>query len=311
MSGLQEVFDQLIQAIHVAIDPNSDPTDRNNANAFIEDIKGKAGTDAGRQHALEFALLLLNHYNPAIPLRPVTAEETIAYSKQLNVHNFGFQLLEIVVKYSWNHMPDVSKQELKSLAEAIVCQQRLSESVLANIYANRLLKDQFSRFVVELLKRLWPQEWPEFIDLCLSKRKNELVLYIIWRLSEDVCIFFSPTNPTRRRDINAKLKLILPNIFHYIAESLSFDNIELTLLALQCLSTFLEWCPVSGEVICYLCNLLAVELNDMDAFLKVSNTVVDCLLVVLERKNYKPDERKELLVFFAQQNYSKLTGFLE
>jgi hypothetical protein len=311
MAELQQVFDQLVQAIHVAIDPQSTSIDRSSANAFIEEIKRKAESDDGRQHALEFAILLLNHHNPSVPARPITAEQVCAHTKQINVHNFGFQLLEIVVKYSWNHMPDASKHELKSLAVSIVCRQQLNQSVLDSIYANRLLKDQFSRFVVELLKRLWPQEWPDFMDVCFAQRQNELVLYIIWRLSEDVCILFSPSNPARRRDINAKLKSLLPNIFQYIAESLSFDNIELTLLAMQCLSTFFEWCPVSAEAISYLCNLLSIELNDMDVFLKVSNTVVDCLLTVLERKNYKPDERKELLVFFAPENYSKLTGFLE
>ena len=313
MSEFEQLAEKIIEAIHLAVDPFTSTSERANANVFIEQIKSNAGSDTGRDDALKVAVLLLNYSNPAVQVPPITADQvyTLLYTKVSNVHNFGLQLLEIVVKYSWNNMPVNSRQELKTLAENVITRQHLPETVIAHIYSNRLLKDQFSRFVVELIKRVWPQEWENLFDVCLSQKKNELVLYVIWRLSEDVGIFFSPPHPQRRREINNKLKSLLPPIFQYISDSFSFDNIDLTLLALKCLSSFFEWCPIAPEAVSYLCKLLSIEMSDTDALFKVCNAVINCLLTMLDRKSYKPDERKALIVFFEPENYQMLTSFLE
>lgn len=302
---IDNLVGQIVQAIDVAISPNSNADTRLKANTFIEEIK--SGLNANFEQNLAVAFKLLNY-----TVQPTGQEDrNTFFTKLSNVNNFGLQLMELMVKFNWNKLNDNCKSELKLMVENVICRKDFSLNTLTHIYENRLLKDQFSRLLVEILMREWPQHWPAFLPSCLNQPKNDLVLYTLWRLSEDIGIFFLPNNPQRRREMNNELTDNLDYILAYIADCLVLDNTNLTILALKTLCSFFEWNTLKPDALTFLCKVLTIEMSDTDTLFKILNSVTDCFFTVLNRKSFKPDEKKVLLVFFEQQNLTVLIAFLE
>lgn len=297
---------QIVQAIDIAISPDSNAESRLKANTFIEEIKSGLGTNFEQNFAVAFKLL---NYTTPQPLSPV--DQITFFTKLSNINNFGLQIMELMVKFNWNKLSLDCKNELKMMLENIICKKNFSPAILVQIYENRLLKDQVSRLLVEILMREWPQQWPAFLPSCLNQPKNELVLYTFWRLSEDIGVFFLPNNAQRRRDMNNELTDNLDHILNYIADCLVLENTNLTILALKTLCSFFEWSTFKPDALTFLCKVLTIEMNDTDTLVKILNNVADCFFTVLNRKSYKQEEKKVLLVFFEEQNLSVLITFLK
>lgn len=304
---IDNLVNQIVQAIEIALNPNSNSETRLKANTFIEEIKN--GLNLNFEKSFSVAFKLLNYTENSTIL--TNDQQIIFLTKLSNINNFGLQIMELIVKFSWNKLTDNSKIELKLMMEKIICKQDFSITTLAHIYENRLLKDQFSRLLVEILKREWPQNWPNFLSSSLNQPKNDLVLFTLWRLSEDIGIFYLPNNPVRRREMNNELTENLDSILNYIADCLALDNIDLTILALKTLCSFFEWNTLKPDALTFLCKVLTVEMNDTDNLFKLYNSVADCFFTCLHRKAFKPDEKKVLLVFFEEQNLTVLISFLE
>jgi len=298
---VDNVVNRIVQAIDIAINPNSDTKTRLEANTFIEEVKN--GVNANFEQNFAVAFKLLNYTIPQA--------SPDVFVKLSNINNFGLQLMELTVRFSWNKLNENCKSELKLMSENIICRREFSVNTLAHIYQNRLLKDQFSRLLVGILMREWPQKWPNFLSSCLNQPKNDLVLYTFWRLSEDIGIFFLPNNPQRRREINNELNENLDHILNYIADCLVLDNTDLTILALKTLCSFFEWSTLKPDALTFLCRVLTIEVNDTDTLFKILNNVADCFFTVLNRKSFKQDEKKVLLVFFEEQNLKILVSFLD
>lgn len=299
----ENLFNQIVQAIQIALSPASTGETRLKANTFIEEIKSGLSSNFEQSFAVAFKLL-----NYSVE---TTSDQPTFYTELSNINNFGLQIMELMVKFNWNRLADNGKAELKQMMENIICRKDLSVATLVRIYENRLLKDQFSRLLVEILMREWPQHWPGFLPMALGQPKNELVLYTLWRLSEDIGIFFFPNNPQRRREMNNELNQNLDFILNYIADCLALDNVDLTILALKTLCSFFEWSNLRPDALSFLCKVLTVEMSDTDTLFKLYNSVADCFFTCLNRKSFKPDEKKVLLVFFDEQNLNVLVNFLE
>lgn len=301
----ENLFNQIVQAIEIALSPSSTPDTRLKANTFIEEIKSGLSSNFERSFAVAFKLLNYSVENAA------GSDQATFYTKLSNINNFGLQIMELMVKFNWNRLADSGKVELKQMMENIICRKDLPVATLMRIYENRLLKDQFSRLLVEILMREWPQRWPSFLSMALSQSKNEPVLYTFWRLSEDISIFFLPNNPQRRREMNNELNQNLDFVLNYVADCLALDNIDLTILALKTLCSLFEWSTLRPDALSFLCKVLTVEMSDTDTLFKLYNSVADCFFTCLNRKSFKPDEKKVLLVFFEEQNLTVLINFLE
>lgn len=171
---IDNLVNQIVQAIEFAVNPVTPQATRKEANEFIEKIKLNINSDFQQYFMVAFRLLTYVDQS--------TNNDPFQYTKLSNINNFGLQLMELMVKFNWNKMADSSKEELKLMIENIFCKKNIPVAALTQIYDNRLLKDQFSRLLVEILMREWPQRWPNFLTDCLSQKRNELVLYTLWRL---------------------------------------------------------------------------------------------------------------------------------
>lgn len=104
------------------------------------------------------------------------------------------------------------------------------------------IKDGTARLVVEMVKREWPQQWPNFLQELTDLSKDgqeyqtevtphyllnlhttnfifQLVLLVILRLTEDVAVFQS-VEAARRRDLQQALTANTTEIFDFLSRLL-------------------------------------------------------------------------------------------
>ncbi|KAL2306176.1 hypothetical protein Nmel_004088 [Mimus melanotis] len=192
VSGLCE---QLVKAVTVIMDPASTQRYRLEALKFCEEFKEKCPI--------------------CVPCGLKLAEKT----QTAIVRHFGLQILEHVVKYRWNNMPRLEKVYLKNNVMGLI-----SSGTQSILEEESHIKDVLSRIVVEMIKREWPQHWPDMLKELdtLSKQgetQTELVMFILLRLAEDVVTF--QTLPTqRRRDIQQTLTQNMEKIFSFLLTAL-------------------------------------------------------------------------------------------
>ncbi|NWI97156.1 XPO5 protein, partial [Pitta sordida] len=245
------------------------------------------------------------------------------------VRHFGLQILEHVVKYRWNNMPRLEKVYLKNNVMGLI-----SSGTQSILEEESHIKDVLSRIVVEMIKREWPQHWPDMLKELdtLSKQgcldcadgpyfilghqetQTELVMFILLRLAEDVVTF--QTLPTqRRRDIQQTLTQNMEKIFSFLVTALQQNvskyrcmktdlaqepkaqaNCRVGIAALNTLAGYIDWVALSHITAdnCKLLEMLCLLLNEPE--LQVG--AAECLLIAVSRKG-KLEDRKPLMVLFG------------
>ncbi|XP_045150698.1 exportin-5 [Echinops telfairi] len=181
------------------------------------------------------------------------------------------------------------------------------------------IKDVLSRIVVEMIKREWPQHWPDMlVELdTLSKQgetQTELVMFILLRLAEDV-VTFQTLPPQRRRDIQQTLTQNMERIFSYLLNTLQENlnkyqqvktdaaqeskaqaNYRVGVAALNTLAGYIDWVSMNHITAenCKLLEMLCLLLNEQELQLGAA----ECLLIAVSRKG-KLEDRKPLMVLFG------------
>ncbi|KTF73833.1 hypothetical protein cypCar_00046554 [Cyprinus carpio] len=131
---IRSLCDELIKAVNVMMEAESSQTYRLEALKFIEDFKEKSPL------CVECGLQLAEKSQTAV------------------VRHFGLQILEHVVKFKWNDMPPQEKLQLKNCTMGL-----LSDGTHPILQEECHVKDALSRIVVEMIKREWPQHWPDML----------------------------------------------------------------------------------------------------------------------------------------------------
>lgn len=131
------------------------------------------------------------------------------------VRHFGLQLMEHCVKYRWTQMSQSEKVFIKENAMKL-----LQEGTEPLLQEENHIKDALSRIVVEMIKREWPQQWPQLLgelsQACTrGETQTELVLLVFLRLVEDVAILETLESNQRRKDIYQALVTNMTEIFAF------------------------------------------------------------------------------------------------
>lgn len=131
------------------------------------------------------------------------------------VRHFGLQLMEHCVKYRWTQMSQHEKVFIKENAMKL-----LEVGTEPSRQKEHHIKDALSRIVVEMIKREWPQQWPELLDelnqVCeRGETQTELVLLVFLRLVEDVALLQTLESNQRRKDIYQALTANMAKIFTF------------------------------------------------------------------------------------------------
>uniref|UniRef100_A0A8C6KJH1 Exportin-5 n=1 Tax=Nothobranchius furzeri TaxID=105023 RepID=A0A8C6KJH1_NOTFU len=272
--------DQLTKAVLMMMDAETSQVDRMEALKFCEDFKESSTL------CVPCGLRLADKTHPAL------------------VRHFGLQILEHVIKYRWNNMEQQEKVQLKECA-----MQLLSSGTCSIMEEERHIKDGLSRIIVEMIKREWPQNWPDMLEEmeALTSRgetQTELVMLILLRLAEDV-ITFQTLPSQRRRDIQQTLTQNMERIFTFLLTILRIQVEEYRIVAkahcrvavavLNTLAGYIDWVSLvhitSGN--CKLLEMLCLLLVEPELQLEAS----ECLLIALSRKG-KLEERKPFMLLF-------------
>uniref|UniRef100_A0A3Q0STW4 Exportin-5 n=1 Tax=Amphilophus citrinellus TaxID=61819 RepID=A0A3Q0STW4_AMPCI len=280
--------EQLVKAVNVIMDAETSQIYRLEALKFCEEFKETSSL------CVPCGLQLADKTQPAV------------------VRHFGLQILEHVIKFRWNNMQQQEKVHLKDCA-----MQLLSNGTHSILEEESHIKDALSRIVVEMIKREWPQHWPDMLKEmeALTKQgeaQTELVMLILLRLAEDVITF--QTLPTqRRRDIQQTLTQNMESIFSFmmgilqvnvedyrklvsgVQSSFMLAHCRVAVATLNTLAGYIDW--VSLVYItsrnCHLLEILCLLLSEPELQLEAA----ECLLIALSRKG-KQEERKPFMLLF-------------
>ncbi|XP_005666094.2 exportin-5 [Sus scrofa] len=290
MDQVNALCEELVKAVTVMMDPSSTQRYRLEALKFCEEFKEKCPI--------------------CVPCGLRLAEKTqIAI-----VRHFGLQILEHVVKFRWNSMSRLEKVYLKNSVMELT-----ANGTLDILEEENHIKDVLSRIVVEMIKREWPQHWPDMlVELdTLSKQgetQTELVMFILLRLAEDV-VTFQTLPPQRRRDIQQTLTQNMEKIFSFLLNTLQenvnkyqqvkTDNAQeskaqaycrVAIAALNTLAGYTDWVSLSHITAenCKLLEMLCLLLSEQELQLGAA----ECLLIAVSRKG-KLEDRKPLMILFG------------
>ncbi|XP_066552566.1 exportin-5 isoform X2 [Amia ocellicauda] len=281
--------EQLVKAVEVMMDAESSQRYRLEALKFCEEFKEKC------PFCVPCGLKLAEKSQPAV------------------VRHFGLQILEHVIKFRWNNMPQREKITLKNCAMGL-----LSTGTYPILEEECHIKDALSRIMVEMIKREWPQNWPDMLKEleALTKQgeaQTELVMLILLRLAEDVVTF--QTLPTqRRRDIQQTLTQNMDSIFSFLLTILQLNvnkyrklkldatqelkaraHCRVGVAALNTLAGYIDWVALVHITHdnCRLLEMLCLLLSETELQLEAA----ECLLIAISRKG-KLEDRKPLMVLF-------------
>ncbi|XP_047459747.1 exportin-5 [Mugil cephalus] len=281
--------DQLVKAVNVIMDAETSQMYRLEALKFCEEFKETSSL------CVPCGLQLADKAQPAV------------------VRHFGLQILEQVIKFRWNNMQQQEKVQLKECS-----MQLLSNGTHSILEEESHIKDVLSRIVVEMIKREWPQNWPDMLKEMEAltgqgEAQTELVMLILLRLAEDVITF--QTLPTqRRRDIQQTLTQNMDSIFSFMMAILQINvedyrklkglpgrecqaraHCRVAVVTLNTLAGYIDWVTLvhitSGN--CHLLEMLCLLLSEPELQLEAA----ECLLIALSRKG-KLEERKPFMLLF-------------
>ncbi|XP_069000739.1 exportin-5 isoform X1 [Embiotoca jacksoni] len=281
--------DQLVKAVNVIMDAETSQIYRLEALKFCEEFKESSS------FCVPCGLQLAAKAQPAV------------------VRHFGLQILEHVIKFRWNNMEQAEKVQLKECA-----MQLLATGTHPILEEESHIKDGLSRIVVEMIKREWPQHWPDMLKEMEAltnqgEAQTELVMLILLRLAEDVITF--QTLPTqRRRDIQQTLTQNMESIFSFMMAILHINvedyrklkgspghelqargHCRVAVATLNTLAGYIDWVSLvhitTGN--CHLLEMLCLLLSEAELQLEAA----ECLLIAMSRKG-KLEERKPFMLLF-------------
>ncbi|XP_061424287.1 exportin-5 [Lethenteron reissneri] len=290
---ISAVCEELIRALYVVMDSASTHQQRAEALKFCEDFKQNS------PQCVQCGMMMADKDNAGI------------------VRHLGLQLLEHCIKFRWNNMSQVEKCQVKENVMGL-----LSKGTKHLLEEEPYIKDAVSRLMVEMIKREWPQQWPEmlqelFATSKLGETQAELMLLVLLRLAEDV-VAFQALPQQRRRDIMQALThknvMLLGFLLDILIEhSNKFQQLKdspteeaqkqatthcrVACATLATLAGFVEWVNMTHlafkdcALLRTLCSLLGEPRFQLEA--------AECLLLIVRRKG-KMEERKPLLVLFSK-----------
>ncbi|KAJ0067114.1 hypothetical protein NL108_012836, partial [Boleophthalmus pectinirostris] len=276
-----DMCERLVKAVNLIMDPQTSQMFRLEALKFCEEFKESSSL------CIPCGLKLADKAHSAV------------------IRHFGLQVLEHVIKYRWNNMAQHEKVQLKECA-----MQLLSSGTRSVLEEESHIKDVLSRITVEMIKREWPQHWPDMLKemealTSQGEAQTELVMLILLRLAEDVITF--QTLPTqRRRDIQQTLTQNMDSIFSFMMAILHMNvedyrrvaraHCRVAVATLNTLAGYIDWVSLAHITNnnCQLLEMLCLLLSEPELQLEAAES----LLIAISRKG-RPDERKPFMLLFG------------
>nr|CAB3267796.1 exportin-5-like [Phallusia mammillata] len=208
-----------------------------------------------------------------------------------SVRYFGWQLIKHVVRLKWTEKSKEDKVQIQKQLLAAVHSCPETEPVY--------IKSVISGVLTELVKHVWPQQWPTMLDdvfnLCENHKSStvEIVLMMLLSLAEDVVLYQNITSKPRARDLRQAFTVATERIFEffngvisYRLSSLATPNGQKHLIAtaLRALGVYVEWVNLDFIFTDKPSSPLPVIFRLLDPSLGVHLESIECLLAIANRK---------------------------
>ncbi|XP_047329646.1 protein EXPORTIN 1A [Impatiens glandulifera] len=204
------------------------------------------GTGSKEERAAADHVLRDLQNNPEMWLQVV---HILTNAHNLNTKFFALQILEGVIKYRWNALPDVQRDGMKNYISEVIVKLSSDEG---SFRRERLYVNKLNIILVQILKHEWPARWRSFIpDLVAAAKTSETIcencMAILKLLSEEV-FDFSRGEMTQQKikelkqSLNSEFQLI-HELCMYVLSAAS-QRTELIRATLATLHAFLSWIPL-------------------------------------------------------------------
>jgi exportin-5 len=250
----------------------------------------------------------------------------VCTSDSFELGHFGLQLISDLIKFKWKDLDPSLKLDVKNKLMYLIT--NLSrKSIQSNLVEYPLyFKNTLCLTFLELIKREWPQNWPQLLnELAEVSRKSvdqKILVFIIYKFIVEE--FISNENPNlpaqRRKDIiqylNANMEYVYGFFLESLEESFCFINetnhVSIMSACLSCVCNYVDWINISFV---FSRNYSLIKI--IFSLLKHKQLCVEaakCFISVLNRKGSLV-ERKPLSNLFNDelltQIYCSITNSLQ
>ncbi|XP_065223906.1 exportin-5 [Planococcus citri] len=264
------ISNQLAQAVEAALNPEVPPDKRQQAYNACEEFKEKSPL------CIQCSVYLSLHGSHL-------------------VRHFGLQLMEYCVKYKWYGIDQSQKISIKDVTMSLL--QSCEGDFIHHIH----LRDALSRVIVEMIKREWPQHWPDLLpELFAIAAKGhiqaETVLLIFLRFIEDIVVLQTLEYAQRRKDLYQHLVLELENVFTFLLNLMAQhyklnvpESVRVINLSLKLVSEIVEFAFINRiaaeetRLLPVLCGFLADENFQLET--------AECLNRIATKKGKAEDKK--------------------
>ncbi|CAF0737343.1 unnamed protein product [Brachionus calyciflorus] len=301
---MESEMNELIQAWKTCMDGTiRDQNIRQNAFNYIENFKQKSSN-----------ILDIGFY--------------LAYQKEsFELSHFGLQLITHTIKFKWNDFNDQMKSEIKNRLMSIIINLDDNQNIKGPSY----LKNSMCLVIIELIKREWPQNWPnlmnELFEISNKSIEHKKLIFIILKYISEEFIDADSTQtlsiPTqRRKDINQYLNQYMESIFYFYLDNLEYcfdvinkndspnlnDIFDLTNTCLDSLCNYITWININ-LILSRNYSIINITLSLLSNQ-KLCINSAKCLISLSSRKG-TADERKPLLGMFSDAVLSQLMNCIK
>ena len=240
-------------------------------------------------------------------------------AESFELGHFGLQLIGDLIKFKWKDIDGNTKNDVKNKLTYLIT--NLSRK---NINSNLVeypvyFKNTLCLTFLELIKRVWPQNWPtllnELAEVSKKSVDQKILVFIIYKfIVEEFITNENPNLPAqRRKDITQYLNAHMEYVYGFFLESLedSFNCIKIetnpSLLknhisilssCLSCINNYVDWINIS-----FVFSRNYSLINIIFALFHHKDLCVDaakCFITILNRKG-SVVERKPLSNLFNDE----------
>ncbi|XP_055340903.1 exportin-5-like [Paramacrobiotus metropolitanus] len=280
MDAAAQEIQQIMRIISMMGDPSVPNAERMQAYQACEEMKK----------------LLSSHQKTDLGFRIATSADIGANPV---LRRFGLQLIEDVVKYSWNDLDQPDKVFVKDITIQLITR-------LGSDSVDGYISDGIAKILVEIVKREWPQHWPSMlqeVELLCAQGPNQLYVIILMfhRLVEDLLQFHS-LSPARHKEVSEAFTSMLPDFIAFLVRCLQQNDHSATIGVLRVCAVLGESAQVKflweGEGMLF-DEVFSNTINQ--AFCQAE--VMEFLDCVLDRKYSKKEDIHMVLRLFSEDKW--------
>lgn len=222
----------------------------------------------------------------------------LEYSKNQQTKYYALQILENLIKVRWKVLPVNQRDGIKKYIIALIVKTSSNPELMEKekVYLNKL-----NMILVQILKREWPKNWPNFIsELVGASKENESLCqnnFLILKLLSEEVFDYSHGEMTQAKARHLKDNLCSEFMQIFTLCQFVLKESQNPALIQACIATllrFLNWIPLGYVFETELISMLIYKFFVVDVF---RNVTLQCLTEVAGIEGTSDFDEKLVVMF--------------